>query len=95
MARFPYHERNVAELGKLIARASLDRKMRNALEQDPSSHLAAIGLPDQTVQLMTFKVIDQKAVPNAVALPFRLNSAKLERKDAAYLQSLGNAFSLN
>ena len=95
MARFPYYQSNIKDLGRLIVRASKDSEFRKSLEQDPRAHLSSIGLPEQAVTLLNFKVVDQKSCPNAVALPFRLNSDKLEGNDESYLQSLGSAFALN
>jgi len=95
MARFPYYRHNVKDLGRLIAQASQDASFRATLENDPATALTKIGLPQQTVELLKFKVVDEKTVPNAVALPFRLNQTKVENKDEAYLQSLGKSFALN
>lgn len=95
MARFPYYRRNVRDLGRLIARASQDPDFRASLSRDPAAALSEIGLPEQAVELLNFKVVDQKSVPNAVALPFRLNGTKLHNNDEDYLQSLGKTFALN
>ncbi|TYC65900.1 hypothetical protein FMN63_26465 [Stappia sp. BW2] len=95
MARFPYYQRNVKELGRLIAKAATDELFRRELERDPEGALSQIGLPKETVALMRFKIVDQKSNPNAVALPFRLNDKKLESSNEAYLKGLSATFSLN
>jgi hypothetical protein len=95
MARFPYHERNVQELGKLIARAALNDQFRKSLQDDPSVHLSAIGLPKQTTELLRFNVVDGKQYPNATALPFRLNQKKLDSNNEDYLAGLSRMLDLN
>jgi hypothetical protein len=95
MARFPYYQRNVKDLGKIIARAATDAHFRCELERDPVGTLSKIGLPQETVALMRFKIVDQKSNPNAVALPFRLNEKKLETSNEEYLKGLSGTFSLN
>ncbi|MEE4013903.1 hypothetical protein V1T76_17680 [Roseibium sp. FZY0029] len=95
MARFPYYQRNVKELGKLIARAATDEQFRSELERDPAGVMSELGLPKETVALMRFKIVDQKSNPNAVALPFRLNNKKLESSDKEYLKGLSTTFALN
>ena len=95
MARFPYYQRNVKELGKLIARAATDEQFRGELERDPAGVMSELGLPKETVALMRFKIVDQKSNPNAVALPFRLNDKKLESSDKEYLKGLSTTFELN
>ncbi|POF29285.1 hypothetical protein [Roseibium marinum] len=95
MARFPYYKKNVKELGKLIARAALDENFRKALQENPSMELAGVGLPQQTTELIEFKVVDGKENPNAVALPFRLNQNKINSANEAYLFEISKMFSLN
>ncbi|MEO9528656.1 hypothetical protein [Roseibium sp.] len=95
MARFPYYKSNMKDLGKLIAKAALDEDLRETFAKDPSALLEEIGLPQQSTKLLTFKVVDQKSVPNAVALPYRLNQKKLSNGDESYLSELSRAFSLN
>lgn len=95
MARFPYHERNVVELGKMLARAAVDEDYRKALQKNPAAELSRLGLPKQTTDLMIFKVIDGKQHPNAVALPFKLNQSKLAGQDENYLAGLSRMFSAN
>lgn len=95
MARFPYYQSNVKKLGMLIAKAATNESFRRELEKDPTSVLSNVGLPEQTVALMTFKIIDQKKIPNAVALPFRLNEEKLRSSNEEYLKGLSATFSLN
>ncbi|MES0882256.1 hypothetical protein [Roseibium sp. SCP14] len=95
MARFPFHKSNIRELGRLLAKASLDEKIMASLQNDPASCLEQIGLPAQTTKLMTFNVIDQKQHPNAKALPYRLNTRKLRSGDRAYLRELSQSFGLN
>ncbi|MHA7772632.1 hypothetical protein [Roseibium sp. M-1] len=95
MARFPYHEKNVKELGRLIAKAALDDDFRRELQTNPARELAAIGLPKQTTELLRFKVVDCKAQPNATAVPFRLNQAKLDALNEDYISGLAKIFKLN
>ncbi|MEM9634534.1 MAG: hypothetical protein AAGA50_24610 [Pseudomonadota bacterium] len=95
MARFPYHKSNIRELGRLLAQASLNDKTKAALQQDPTACLEQIGLPAQTTRLMKFNVVDQKEHPNAKALPFRLNTEKLQSGDKSYLRALSRSFGLN
>ncbi|AQQ06858.1 MULTISPECIES: hypothetical protein [Stappiaceae] len=95
MARFPYYQSNVKDLGKLIARAAIDENFRRELERDPLAAISNIGLPKETVALMRFKIVDQKNNPNAVALPFRLNEEKLNSANEEYLKALSSTFALN
>jgi len=95
MARFPYHERNVVELGKLIARAAVDEKYRKFLQGNAAAELADIGLPTQTTKLIEFKVVDSSQHPSATVLPFRLNQAKLDARNPDYLSALSKVFALN
>lgn len=95
MARFPYYQRNVVELGRLIAKAALDESFREKLIDDPNAKLSEIGLPHQTTALMNFKVVDGNTVTNPVALPFRLNQGKLDSNDQDYLSGLTKMFRLN
>ncbi|CTQ53859.1 hypothetical protein LP7551_02388 [Roseibium album] len=95
MARFPYYQRNVKELGRLLANAALDQELRKSLGNNPSDYLSKIGLPKKSIELLTFKVVDQNCCPNAVALPFRLSDEKLENGNTAYLQRLSTPFRLN
>lgn len=88
MARFPYYKRNIQALGRLLAQAALDEELRKSLQKDPASFLSELGLPAQTTDLMQFTVVDGKEARNAVALPFRLNDAKLEAADKTYLEGL-------
>jgi len=95
MARFPHYRRNVAELGRLLARAAMDESFRKALIDSPEETLASVGLPKETTSLMTFKVVDQRVQKNAVVLPYKLNDSKLENNDPAYAQELAKPFALN
>ncbi|MCK7615920.1 hypothetical protein [Roseibium sediminicola] len=95
MARFPYHQRNVVELGKLIAKAALDESYRTTLHENPASELSGIGLPRQTTELIEFQVVDGKQHHNAVALPYRLNQSKLDNRNAEYLSGLSKLLSVN
>jgi len=92
MARFPYYQKNIRALGELLAKAAMDETLRRSLQSDPAKFLSEIGLPRRTTELMSFTVIDKKKTPNAVALPFRLNDAKLDSSDDAYLSSLSAMF---
>lgn len=95
MARFPYYKSNTKDLGRLIARAATDEDFRKALEENPAALLDEIGLPSQTTQLLSFKIVDRKSVPNAVALPYRLNDEKLKNGNESYLKDLSRSFQLN
>jgi len=95
MARFPYHQRNVAELGRLIAKAALDERCLKELQENPAAKLSEIGLPPQTTELMEFRVVDGKEHANAVALPYKLNQSKLDTENADYLSGLSKMFKLN
>lgn len=93
MARFPHHKHNVAELGKLLAKARLDRDFRKKLEADPQTELKKAGLPENVLHLMTFKIIDA-ANDKAVALPYKLNQQKLDQEDPDYLESISRNLGL-
>lgn len=95
MARFPHYKSNIRELGKLIAQASVDQNFRSKLKQDPASFMEEIGLPEQTTKLMKFSIVDASEHPNAMALPFRLNQAKLDSGNEAYLRGLASFIQLN
>ena len=95
MARFPYHQKNISALGKLIAKAASDGDFLNRFRQDPSPILREIGLPTQTVELIDFKVIARKDSPKAVAIPYKLNSEKLRSSNPEYLSNLSKMFALN
>lgn len=90
MARFPYYAKNVSELGKLLARASLDPDVADRLRKDPKSILRSIGLPEQTTELLRFRVVDQTPGKKSIALPFRLNEGKLQASNREYLAGLSN-----
>ncbi|MBN9670404.1 hypothetical protein [Roseibium aggregatum] len=92
MARFPYYRKNLRDLGELLARAAMDEGLRKEFQSDPKRFLSAIGLPAKTTELLRFTVVDEKETPGAVALPFRLNDAKLGASDDAYLSSLSSMF---
>lgn len=85
MARFPYHKENIRELGRLLAEASIDPKLRKRLETDPKSELRRIGLPDETMALFNFKVVSEQAGHPFAVLPFRLNQQRLDQHDPDYL----------
>lgn len=95
MARFPYYNSNIVELGKLIAKASIDQNFRAILKRDPASCLDEIGLPEQTTKLMNFSVVDAREHPNAKALPFRLNQSKLDSRNEAYIRGLASLVQSN
>lgn len=93
MARFPHYKSNAKALGKLIAAAATDPALQDSFRKDPKSFLEKIGLPKQTTELMRFSVVcEADTHQKAVALPYRLNADKLERKDADYLGELSNLF---
>lgn len=91
MARFPYRADNVAPLGRMLARARTDVEYRDQLLKDPKAELARIGLPENVVELMTFKIVDSTN-EKAVALPYRLNQSKLDSQDQTYLKSIASTF---
>ncbi len=93
MARFPYYKQNIAELGKLLAKARTDEAYRQYFLSAPQAELTRIGLPETACKLMTFKVVDGLN-ENAVALPYKLNQDKLDRADPEYLKGLAGTFSL-
>lgn len=95
MARFPYYEKNVGALGRLIAQASVDNDLLARLKKDPISYLTDIGLPEQTTQLIRFEVVEKRNNPKAVAIPYRLNAEKLHQADTTYLSGLSNMFASN
>ena len=95
MARFPYHQKNVKALGRLLAKAALDEELKASLQKNPAKFLAEIGLPEQTTSLIDFNVVDQKDTPKAVALPYRLNDQKLNNSNSLYLTNLSQMFSIN
>ena len=90
MARFPHYKKNAAALGKLLATASLDPKLKAALQADPKALLRQIGLPDVTVELFEFKIVDAKDHASTITLPYRLNAEKVAKADAQYLFQLGS-----
>ncbi|MCR9057306.1 MAG: hypothetical protein NXI02_08230 [Rhodobacteraceae bacterium] len=94
MARFPYFQRNVAALGRLLAHARLDPAKFDKLKTDPQLALAELGLPSQVTSLMEFAVIDDED-NNSIALPFRLNQERLREYNRDYLLSLATTFSQN
>ncbi|WP_417668834.1 hypothetical protein [Roseibium sp.] len=86
MPRFPTYERNVLALGKLLARAASDPALKKQLQENPKEELRRIGLPEQTVELFHFHVVDEAAMDKPpVVLPYRLNDARLAQKDDDYL----------
>lgn len=93
MARFPYHESNVRELGRLLAEASLDAGKRQALKDDPKKVLAQAGLPASTLALFDFKVILEDTDRKSVVIPYRFNSRKIADKDTDYLTGIADLVS--
>ncbi len=91
MARFPYYKRNIAALGKLLAQARLDPKLRERLANDPNSLLAEIGLPENVTQLLEFEVVDSPD-RNITVLPYKLDQERLDRADSTYLTQLSAMF---
>ncbi|WP_029065696.1 hypothetical protein [Labrenzia sp. DG1229] len=94
MARFPYFQRNVAALGRLLAHARLDPAKFEKLKSNPQMALAELGLPGQVTSLMEFAVIDGE-YNNSIALPYRLNQERLREYNKEYLLSLATTFSQN
>ncbi|WP_305985451.1 hypothetical protein [Roseibium sp. MMSF_3544] len=92
MARFPYHQRNIAALGRLLAEARLDPDKFRKLKSAPEKTLAEIGLPKQVTSLIQFEIVDGDH-HNPVALPYRLNQSRLSEGDSEYLASVAGMFS--
>ncbi|MET1415474.1 hypothetical protein ABVF61_24595 [Roseibium sp. HPY-6] len=95
MARFPYHQHNIKSLGKLIAKAAEDKNFLSEFRNNPAKTLASINLPQQTVDLIEFKIVDRSKFPRAVAVPFKLNDKKIQDGNPEYLSSLTQTFALN
>ena len=85
MARFPYYKENIRALGRLLAEAARDPKLKKRLEDDPKSELRRIGLPEETTALFNFKVVTEQEGRSLAVLPFRLNQQRLDRHDPDYL----------
>lgn len=92
MARFPYYQRNVVALGRLLADARLDPRKFERLKNDPNAALTELGLPDRVTSLIEFEVIDG-GQDNPVALPYRLNQQRLQENNENYLRSVASIFS--
>ncbi len=92
MARFPHYRKNIVALGRLLAQARLDPRLREALKNSPEQELARIGLPENVTRLITFRIIDSPD-QRSVALPFKLDDKLLRDGNAAYLTSIANSFS--
>ncbi len=95
MARFPYYKRNVRLLGQLIAKAATNEETFRSFKADPRTFLKNIGLPDETTNLIDFVVVAETSNRKSVALPYRLNSEKLDARDTKYLEDLSNMFPRN
>mgnify|MGYP007100298023 CR=1 FL=1 len=93
MARFPYFSRNMKELGRLLAKASLDPSFSEELKRDPTRTLKGIGLPEQTIALLEFRIVDERTCPNARIVPFRLNANKLATGDRDYVEGVARLLS--
>ncbi len=89
MARFPYHMKNVRELGRLLAEAAVDPEKKKALRDNPNEELRKIGLPEQTVSLFNFNVVEEQSGRKAVTIPYRVNADRIRHSDPAYLKILG------
>ncbi|WP_417689678.1 hypothetical protein [Roseibium sp.] len=91
MPRFPVYERNIKELGRILARAATDPEFKRRLMDDPAEELRRAGLPEATVQLFVFSVIDESSLDRPpVVLPFRLNETKLAAQDPEYLDQVAS-----
>ncbi|QDG77491.1 hypothetical protein [Labrenzia sp. PHM005] len=91
MARFPYYQKNIVALGKLLANARIDERCRTRLKHDPASELRKIGLPENVLKLMAFEIVDAES-RKVTVLPYKLNQSRLDGKDPAYLGSLARQF---
>ncbi|GAA0783931.1 hypothetical protein E1180_09580 [Roseibium denhamense] len=91
MARFPYYKKNIEDLGRLLARARMDLAFRATFIADPKMHLRSIGLPENVIALIGFKVVDDTEGGVSV-IPYRLNQTALDTEDPAYLEGLADLF---
>lgn len=92
MARFPAYQKNILELGKLLARAATDPEAQQRLKDDPAGELRRAGLPEATVSLFNFKVaVTKTGEKEPVVIPWRLNQEKLAKRDPEYLSSLADS----
>ncbi|EFO33874.1 hypothetical protein TRICHSKD4_0993 [Roseibium sp. TrichSKD4] len=85
MARFPYHKSKVSALGRLLAKAATDPAFKAELMQNPQEVLKKAALPDVTLQLFNFNVVDGAQNTPMIALPYRLNEQKVAECDPEYL----------
>ncbi|WP_420332215.1 hypothetical protein [Roseibium sp.] len=92
MARFPHYKRNVKALGKLIAKVATNEALMQSFRKDPKPFLEKLGLPEQTTELLSFRVVSECGTRKAITIPYRLNSEKLARRDPDYLAGLSNLF---
>jgi hypothetical protein len=92
MARFPAYEKNALELGRLLARAAVDKDFQQMLMANPEAELRRIGLPEETVALFKFKIVPpDNSQPAPVVLPYRLNEKRLASMDPDYLASIARS----
>lgn len=91
MARFPYYRKNIQDLGRLLARARVDPVCRKELVENPKKQLRLIGLPENVVALINFKIVDEPDGQVSV-IPYRLNQAALDKEDTGYLEGLTDLF---
>jgi len=85
MARFPYHKSKVSALGRLLAKAAIDPVFKAELTKNPQTVLKYAALPDVTLQLFNFKVVDGAQNTPVITLPYRLNDKKVAACDPEYL----------
>lgn len=85
MARFPYHKSKVSALGRLLAKAAIDPTFKAELIENPKKVLRNAALPDVTLQLFNFKVVDGAQNTPVITLPYRLNDKKVAECDPDYL----------
>ncbi|GGB44462.1 hypothetical protein GCM10011316_15600 [Roseibium aquae] len=93
MARFPYYQNNVKDLGRLLAQASVDPEFYSMLHADPQAALAEIGLPEETVALISFKIVKAETDARSITLPYRVDKTKIRGRDLAYLSDISKALS--
>lgn len=90
MARFPLPASKIPVLGRILAEAAADPTRREALRNNPAAVLTAAGLPASLTLLFNFEIITEAPGSRHVVLPFRYNTEKLARADAAYIQEIEN-----
>jgi len=92
MARFPYHQRNIRDLGRLIAKAAEHPDYFSQLQNNPRQELSTLGLPEKTTALINFKVVREGPNRKSICLPFRVDNARIQSADPTYLATIDSTF---